>query len=163
MGPSKTFRWLGNSINCAAFLVMGLLCSPMALAQEPGDSAPPTSDENSLKQGSPDQNGLDKKLADRATVRLHIEVRGENGKPVANASVYVRYDVPGNLIRKDKLAELDLKTNEDGSVRVPAVPQGKILIQVIAPGWHTYGKWYDIVGKDEDSVEIKLAPPHRWY
>jgi hypothetical protein len=34
---------------------------------------------------------------------------------------------------------------------------------VIAPGWHTYGKWYDLEGKEEDSVEIKLDPPHRWY
>ena len=90
-------------------------------------------------------------------------MKGDSGKPVANASVYVRYDVPGKLLRKDKLAELDLKTNGDGSVRVPAVPQGKILIQVIAPGWHTYGKWYDLEGKEEDSVEIKLDPPHRWY
>ncbi len=90
-------------------------------------------------------------------------MKGDSGKPVANASVYVRYDVPGNLLRKDKLAELDLKTNGDGSVRVPAVPQGRILIQVIAPGWHTFGKWYDLEGKEEDSVEIKLDPPHRWY
>ena len=96
-------------------------------------------------------------------VRLRIEVKGDNGKPISNASVYVRYDVPGNLIRKDKLAELDLKTNGDGSARAPAVPQGKILIQVIAPGWHTYGKWYEIVDKDEESIEIKLDPPHRWY
>ena len=90
-------------------------------------------------------------------------MKGDSGKPVANASVYVRYDVPGGLLHKDKLAELDLKTNGDGSVRVPAVPQGKILIQVIAPGWHTYGNWYDLEGKEEDSVEIKLDPPHRWY
>ena len=90
-------------------------------------------------------------------------MRGNTGKPVSNASVYVRYTVPAGLIHREKLAELDLKTNGDGSVRVPGVPQGKILIQVIASGWHTYGKWYDIVGKTEDSVEITLEPPHRWY
>ena len=86
-------------------------------------------------------------------------MKGDNGKPVANASVYVRYNVPGDLLRKDKLAELDLKTNGDGSVRVPAVPQGKILIQVIAPGWHTYGKWYDIEGKEEDPSRSNSIRP----
>ena len=133
---------------------MGLLGAAVAGAQEPNDSTQTPSDQ-------PDSPG--KKSGRQQTVKLRIEVKGDSGKPVANASVYVRYDIPGNLLRKDKLAELDLKTNGDGSVRVPAVPQGRILIQVIAPGWHTYGKWYDLEGKEEDSVEIKLDPPHRWY
>jgi protocatechuate 3,4-dioxygenase beta subunit len=134
-----------------------MLCATTAPAQEGNDSASPSPDQNS------ETNPTDRKPADHATVRLRIEVTGDNGKPVSNASVYVRYNIPGNLIRKDKLAELDLKTNGDGSARVPAVPQGRVLIQVIAPGWHTFGKWYDLVGKDEDTVEIKLDPPHRWY
>jgi hypothetical protein len=131
-----------------------LLSAVAARAQEPNDSAQTPSDQS---------DSAGKKSLGQPTVRLRIEVKGDSGKPVANASVYVRYNVPGGLLHKDKLAELDLKTNGDGSVRVPAVPQGKILIQVIAPGWHTYGKWYDLEGKEEDSVEIKLDPPHRWY
>ena len=149
-----------GALTCAALLSIGLLWTATARAQEPSDSASPSS-------GPSDQGGptspAGKRSGDQATVRLRIEVKGDNGKPVSNASVYVRYNVPGNLIRKDKLAELDLKTNGDGSARAPAVPQGKILIQVIAPGWHTYGKWYEIVDKDEESIEIKLEPPHRWY
>ena len=69
---------------------------------------------------------------------------------------------PGGFLHKDKLAEMSFKTNEDGSVKVPAVPQGKILIQVIAKGLHTYGKWYDIE-KDQDTIAIKLEPAPRWY
>jgi len=42
-------------------------------------------------------------------------------------------------------------------VKVPPVPQGQIMIQVIATGWHTYGKWYEI-NRDEDSIDIKLQP-----
>ena len=95
-------------------------------------------------------------------VKLRIVVTGSGDKPVASASVYVRYNVPGGLIHKDKLAELDLKTSQDGSVKVPVIPQGKILIQVIATGWHTYGKWYDI-DQDEELIEIKLDPPPHWY
>jgi hypothetical protein len=65
-------------------------------------------------------------------------------------------------LHKDKLAELSFKTNEDGSVKVPAVPRGKILIQVIAKGLHTFGKWYEI-DKDQDTIAIKLEAAPRWY
>jgi hypothetical protein len=95
------------------------------------------------------------------TTRLRLQVTG-SGKPVSNASVYVRYNKAGGFLHKDKLVELDLKTNGEGAVKVPPVPQGSILIQVIAPGWHTYGKWYDI-NKEEDSIDIKLVAPAKWY
>lgn len=96
------------------------------------------------------------------TTRLKIEISDPRGKPVAQASVYVRFNESGGLFHKDKLAEMDLKTNEDGSVKVPAIPQGKIMIQVIAKGWRTYGRWYDIQ-KPEDTVQIKLQSPPHWY
>lgn len=94
--------------------------------------------------------------------KLRIQVRDTNGKAVANASVYVRYNKSGGFLHKDKLAELDLKTNGEGDVKVPPVPQGNIMIQVIANGWHTFGKWYEI-DKDEESIDIKLTPPAHWY
>jgi hypothetical protein len=47
-------------------------------------------------------------------------------------------------------------------VKVTEVPQGKILIQVVAKGWHTYGKWYEF-NTDAETVQIKLDPPPRWY
>jgi len=89
-------------------------------------------------------------------------VTNSRNDPVANASVYVRFNTPGGFLHHDQLAELDLKTNQDGSAKVPPVPQGKILIQVVAKGWHTYGKWYDIE-TDEQSIAIKLDPPPHWY
>ena len=153
MGPPRRIDRTALLTICGAFLAIGLL-GAAAGAQEPSDSAQTPSDQS-------DSPG--KKPLGQPTVKLRIEVKGDSGKPVANASVYVRYDVASGLLHRNKLAELDLKTNGDGSVRVPAVPQGKILIQVIAPGWHTYGKWYDLEGKDEESVEIKLDPPHHWY
>ena len=85
-----------------------------------------------------------------------------NDKPVGNASVYVKYNEPGGLFHREKLAEMNFKTNEDGSVKVPEVPRGKILIQVIAKGWHTYGKWYDIE-TDGETIQIKLEEPYHWY
>jgi hypothetical protein len=84
------------------------------------------------------------------------------GKPVGNASVYVRFYQDGGLLHHGQLAELDLKTNNDGTVKVPPVPRGKILIQVIAKEWHTFGKWYT-VEKAVQSITIKLQPPPHWY
>jgi hypothetical protein len=104
----------------------------------------------------------DSKPSDPATTKLRIHVTATDDKPVGNASVYVRFPVTGGLFHKDKLSELNLKTNEDGSVKVPDIPRGKILIQVVAKGWKTYGKWYEI-NSDAMTIEIKLEPPAHWY
>jgi len=89
-------------------------------------------------------------------------VTNYDGKPVGSASVYVRFNEAGGFLHKDKLAEMAFKTNDDGSVKVPEVPIGRVLIQVVGKGLHTYGKWYDIV-KDQDAIEIKLERPPHWY
>jgi len=96
------------------------------------------------------------------TARLRIEVTaGERNKPVDSASVYVRY-VEERKLRKDKKIEMNVKTNKEGIVRVPEVPKGRVLIQVIAEGWKTFGRWYEITA-DEEVVKIKLEKPPRWY
>ncbi len=109
-----------------------------------------------------DKKEKDKKSSDPATVKLRIEVTGADGKPVGNASVYVRFNESGGLFHREKLAELNFKTNQDGSVKVPDVPQGRILIQVVAKGWHTFGKWYEF-NTEAQTVQIKLDPPPHWY
>jgi hypothetical protein len=97
------------------------------------------------------------------TVKLHIKVTAsKTDKPIGNASVYVRFPVSGGLLHRDKLAEMDLKTNQDGSVRVPEIPQGRVMVQVVAPGWHTFGKWYDVT-QSEQTINIQLDPPPHWY
>ena len=115
-------------------------------------------------QAPPDKpNKKDKKSSEPATVKLKIEVvAAADGKPIGNASVYVRFNESGGLFHHDKLAELNFKTNQDGSAKVPEIPQGRIEIQVVAKGWHTFGQWYD-VDTDEQTIQIKLAPPPHWY
>ena len=121
----------------------------------PGQSAAP--------QGQPaPADKKEKKSSEPATVKLRIEVTSPDGKPVGNASVYVRFNESVGLFHRNKLAEMSFKTNQDGSVKVTDVPQGKILIQVVAKGWHTYGKWYD-VQTDQQTIQIKLDPPPHWY
>lgn len=158
MGQSSTpsrLSLLDGRMRLSAILMAGLMLTGIMRAQ----SAPV--EENPSPSQAPDETIPKGKASAQATVKLKIMVTGNN-KAVQNASVYVRYKLPDGLFHKDKMAELDLKTASDGSVKVPAVPQGKVLIQVIAPGWHTYGKWYDF-DKDEDSVEIKLDPPTHWF
>jgi len=100
------------------------------------------------KAAKPDKN---------ATARLRIEVTGgDANKPVSDASVYLRYP-------DDKKFELDLKTNQEGIARSPEIRQGKILIQIVAPGWKTYGEYHDI-SEAEPTIQIHLAKPTtHWY
>jgi hypothetical protein len=95
-------------------------------------------------------------------VRLTIIVTGgEEKKPVDSASVYVRYE-EARTLRKDKKIEMNLKTNVSGVCHVPVIPPGKFLIQVIAPGWKTYGEYFDI-NQVEQTINIELVRPPKWY
>jgi len=116
----------------------------------------------SVTSGPTTANPQDTKASDPDTTRLKIVVTNSDDKPVGNASVYLRFNEAGGFMRKDKLAEMNFKTNDDGTVKVPNVPVGKVLIQVVAKGLHTYGKWYDIA-KDQDTITIKLERPAHWY
>jgi hypothetical protein len=91
------------------------------------------------------------------TSRLRIEITGgDQNKPVADASVYLR-------IAKDKKSEMDLKTNQEGIARSPEIPQGRVLVQIVAPGWKTYGEYHDI-SESEQTIQIHLVrPTTRWY
>jgi len=94
--------------------------------------------------------------------RLRIEVvGGEKDAPVENASVYIKY-VEERKLRKDKKYELNVKTNRDGVAHIPDAPLGKVLVQVIADGWKTYGKWMEI-NDPKQIIKIKLEKPPRWY
>lgn len=106
----------------------------------------------------------DAKSDDAPESKLRVSVvAADTGKPVANASVYIRFPEGKTFFtHKDKEAEMNFKTNQDGRVKVPSVPRGKILVQIVAPGWHTYGKWYEIE-KDEEEINIRLDRPPRWY
>jgi hypothetical protein len=146
----------------AAILAAGLLCGVVGLARVTNAGQSSASDSQDSTSQPADKDKGNEKSSGQGTTRLRIQVTDGHDKPVGNASVYVRYYTSGGFLHREKLAELDFKTNQDGSVKVPEVPQGKILIQVIAKGWHTYGKWYD-VEEEEESVPIKLEPPPHWY
>ncbi len=94
--------------------------------------------------------------------RLTIEVTGgEKSIPVENASVYVKY-VEEHVIKKDKKVELNVKTNREGIAHVAEAPLGRALVQIIAEGWKTYGRWYDITDPHQ-VIKIRLERPPKWY
>ena len=111
-----------------------------------------------------DKNTDSKEKSDSNSKPVHITIAvtgGEGKQPVDNASVYVKY-VQARTVMKDKKIEMNLKTNLSGVCRVPEIPSGKILIQVIAEGWKTYGEYFD-VNQAEQTINITLVRPPKWY
>ncbi len=93
--------------------------------------------------------------------RLTVQVTGgDANKPVENASVYLK-TVEQHLI-KDKKSEVNVKTNQEGIAHIPDIPLGRILIQIVADGWKTYGHWYDITDPKQ-TIQIHLDRPPKWY
>jgi hypothetical protein len=100
--------------------------------------------------------------ADDEEVRLEITLTAEKtGDPIPNASVYLKYQEK-RFLRKDKKVEFSSKTNDEGKAVFPPVPEGRVLVQIVAKGWKSYGKFYEIEGPKQ-SLEIKLQPVTRWY
>ena len=94
--------------------------------------------------------------------RITIEVTGgEKETPVENASVYFKY-IEEHKIKKNKTMEMNVKTNRDGVAHVPDAPLGRVLIQVLAEGWKSYGRWFDITDPKQ-TIKIRLERPPKWY
>ncbi len=94
--------------------------------------------------------------------RLTIEVTGgDANKPIENASVYVKTVVEHSVL-KDKKTELNVKTNQQGMAHIADAPTGRVLIQIVAEGWKSYGHWYDI-SDPKQVVKIHLERPPKWY
>lgn len=97
---------------------------------------------------------------DPQTTIITVEVKNLDGKPVERASVIVRF-AEGRSIKKfgkKTVLNWELRTNQIGVAKIPAIPQGKILVQVIAKGYQTYGDTIEI-NEPERTIEVKLKPP----
>jgi hypothetical protein len=86
-------------------------------------------------------------------------VRDSNGKPIRAASVVLH---PVTRKGKQQRGGFELKTDNDGKTEFEGVPYGKMRIQVLAPGFQTYGDDYDI-NKPEMDVVVKLKRPADQY
>lgn len=101
-------------------------------------------------------------VAQDEEVRLEVTITAEEtGDPVTNATVYLKYEEK-RFLRKDKKIEFTSKTNDDGKAVFPPVPEGRVLVQIVAKGWKTYGKYHELEAPKQ-TLEVKLQPVRRWY
>jgi len=87
---------------------------------------------------------------------LQFLVMNEGGKkPVRNAEIVLHsLDKQG----RQKQESLELKTHEDGRASINGVPYGGVRVQVIAPGFRTYGQDFTI-SEPTHEIVIKLQRP----
>ena len=99
-------------------------------------------------------------FGDSGTTRLRIEVQNLQGKPIERASVIVNFVEGRSVVKlgKKNVTQWEVRTNQEGVAKVPAIPEGKVRIQVIAKGYQTFGETFE-VADEEKTIAIKLNPP----
>ena len=90
----------------------------------------------------------------QATLRF-VVVRAHNGKPVRNASVVLHL-----VNKKGKQAKggFELKTDPEGKASFDGCPYGRVRVQVLTPGFQTFGEDVEIDQPEHEFV-IKLKKP----
>lgn len=92
-----------------------------------------------------------------ATVTVTV-LRAADGKPLKNAAV-VFHPAMGDT----QEGNMELKTDDEGVAKMTIIPVGsEVLVQVIMPGYRTFGQKYD-VPDNKKSITIKLLPPDQQY
>ncbi len=88
-----------------------------------------------------------------------VVLKEDSGKPVRNASV-VMHQVDSK--DKQQRGGLELKTDADGKCGMDGIPYGKLRVQVLAPGFQTFGDDYD-VNQSTMEITVKLKRPAGQY
>jgi len=111
-----------------------------------------------LAAGAPAQR--DRRAEEEPSAAINFRVlKEDNGKPVRNASVIMH---PVNSRGKQQRGGMELKTDSEGKSSFDGVPYGKLRVQVLAPGFQTFGEDYDINQAKMD-LTIRLKRPQGQY
>jgi hypothetical protein len=96
---------------------------------------------------------------DSVAAMSFVILRDNNGKPVRNASVVLH-----SVSKHGKQAKggLELKADADGKCSYDGIPYGMVRVQVLAPGFQTFGQDFD-VDKPTIALTIKLKRPEEQY
>ena len=96
--------------------------------------------------------------------KLKIVVTNESGKPIDRANVVVKFAGGRSIAKLGRKVRTawEVHTTQEAEAEVPEIPKGKILIQIIAKNFQTFGQTYD-VDEDEKTIEIALKPPQQQY
>lgn len=89
--------------------------------------------------------------------RIEVTIlRDSDSKPVENAAVVF-------TLEQGEKGNMELKTNEDGKAVIDVLPTGsKVVMQVIAKGYKTYGGEYTI-DKSALAIGVRLRRPGQQY
>jgi hypothetical protein len=88
-----------------------------------------------------------------------VVLKDYNGKPVRNAAVVLH---PVTRKGKQAMGGLELKTDNDGRTNIDGIPYGPLRVQVLAPGFQTFGEDYQI-DKPEMQITVKMKRPAGQY
>lgn len=102
--------------------------------------------------------------ADPPMTKINVQVTTMGGKPLDHAEVIIRFVKGRSVIKMGKKIRTtwEVRTNQEGLAKMPALPQGTILVQVNAKGYQTYGQTFDI-DELEKTIEVKLKSPQEQY
>jgi len=103
-------------------------------------------------------------LAAADLTKIKVVVNNERGKPVDRASVVVKFVGGRSLVKLGRKIKTswEMRSSQEGVVEVPELPKGKVLVQVIAKGYQTFGDTFEIT-EDERTIEISLARPQKQF
>lgn len=88
-----------------------------------------------------------------------LVLKDANGKPVRNAAVVMH--AVGKHDKQER-GGVELKTDSEGKASFEGIPYGKLRVQVLAPGFQTFGADYD-VNQATVEITIKLKRPGGQY
>ena len=88
-----------------------------------------------------------------------VVMKDYNGKPIRNAAVVLH---PVNPHGKQQRGGFELKTDGEGKTHFEGVPYGVMRVQVLAPGFQTFGEDYDIESPTME-ITVKLKLPKGQY
>jgi hypothetical protein len=88
-----------------------------------------------------------------------VVCKDDTGKPVRNAAVVLH---PVAQHGKQSRGGFELKTDSEGRTESDGIPYGMLRVQVIAPGFQTFGEDYSI-NQPEQELTIRLKRPQGQY
>jgi hypothetical protein len=102
--------------------------------------------------------------ADTPMTKLRVEVRTLGDRPIDRAAVIVNFVEGRSVVKLGKkvITRWEVRTNQEGVAKVPALPEGKVRVQVNAKGHQTFGDVFEVEG-EEKTIVIKLNPPQQQY
>ena len=99
--------------------------------------------------------------SDPTKLTVHV-TSAASGKPIDRAAVIVRFKSGLGVNLKKIQTSWETRTNQEGNVTLPTMPQGEIQIQITAKYFQTFGGNFT-TDKPEQTIDIKLNPPQQQY